>query len=59
MLLQDAASAGHALAQYHLGLALLQGHGVPQDPSQGLKLIQKSASVGLAEAQIYVREMRK
>ncbi|MCP3874104.1 MAG: sel1 repeat family protein [Desulfobacteraceae bacterium] len=42
---------GTPLEQFSLGIALFEGAGVKQDPKTGLKLMQKSAIRGFAEAQ--------
>jgi TPR repeat protein len=56
-LLREAAQGGNALAQYHLGLCLIEGRGVPQDRAEGLRMVRQSASRGLADAQTYIREL--
>jgi TPR repeat protein len=56
-LLRQAAQGGNALAQYHLGLCLIEGRGVPQDQAAGLLLVRQSAKRGLADAQTYMREL--
>ena len=58
-LLREAADGGNALAQFHLGLCLIEGRGVPQDEARGMALVRQSASLGLDDAQTYVRERKQ
>jgi hypothetical protein len=46
----QAASAGHAEAQYHLGLLFLAGKGVIEDRQQATYWMQQAAAQGHAEA---------
>ncbi|MFQ5757785.1 MAG: tetratricopeptide repeat protein [Acidiferrobacterales bacterium] len=43
---QLAANAGHAGAQYNLGLMYLKGEGIPRDALNGLEWIAKAANNG-------------
>lgn len=46
-----AADAGHAVAQYELGLCYLEGRGVPQDATEAERLNRMAAEQGLALAE--------
>ncbi len=48
---QRAATAGHAGAQYNLGLMYLKGEGVARDALKGLGWIEKAADGGDEKAQ--------
>ncbi|GLQ20812.1 tetratricopeptide repeat protein [Algimonas porphyrae] len=48
--LRQAAEAGHADAQYHLGWMYRHGHGVEQSNEQGTKWLRRSAEGGNAAA---------
>ena len=52
----SAANNGHSEAQYTLGLLLLAGTGVIQDPDQAIIWIRRAADAGLVEAQQYVSD---
>lgn len=47
----QAASAGHAEAQYHLGLLFLAGKGVIQDHGEAARWFRKAAAQGHSESQ--------
>ena len=56
-LLRQSAAAGSTLAQFALGVRLIEGMGMPRDQAQGMKLVRQSASLGNLDAQIYLREL--
>lgn len=45
------AEQGDAPSQYNLGLLYLDGHGVPQDPTEAAKWFRRAAEQGYTEAQ--------
>lgn len=51
VLLREAAEAGNVAAQYYLGIALYEGHGVEEDKMEAFSLFRKAAESGLKEAQ--------
>ncbi len=56
--LSDAAEAGHAKAQYYLGLCFFHGgFGIKQDDEKALKWIRKAAEAGCYEAQDMLGDM--
>lgn len=48
---RTAAAAGESVAQYHLGMAYLNGVGVPRDSKQALIWISKAAELGEVHAE--------
>lgn len=54
----QAASAGHAEAQYHLGLLFLAGKGVVEDHQQATYWMKQAAAQGHAEAKKAVGSIR-
>lgn len=49
-ILQPLANAGDAKAQYHLGMLLYAGHGVPENEKLAVDLLTKSAKQGNVDA---------
>ena len=49
--LRKRAEAGHAEAQFKLGLSYYSGEGVPKDEKEAVKWHRKAATQGFAEAQ--------
>ncbi len=54
---QRAATAGHAGAQYNLGLMYLKGEGVVRDALKGLGWIEKAADSGDEKAQALLQRI--
>lgn len=54
---QRAANAGHAGAQYNLGLMYLKGEGVPRDALNGLGWLAKAADSGDEKAQALLQRI--
>lgn len=54
----QAASAGHAEAQYHLGLLFLAGKGVVEDHQQATYWMQQAAAQGHVEAKKAIGSIR-
>ena len=54
---QRAANAGHAGAQYNLGLSYLKGEGVPRDALYGLGWLAKAADGGDEKAQALLQRI--
>ncbi len=54
---QRAANAGHAGAQYNLGLTYLKGEGVPRDALYGLGWLAKAADGGDEKAQALLQRI--
>lgn len=54
---QRAATAGHAGAQYNLGLMYLKGEGVVRDARQGLGWIEKAVDSGDEKAQVLLQRI--
>ncbi len=54
---QRAANAGHAGAQYNLGLMYLKGEGVPRDALNGLGWLAKAADGGDAKARALLQRI--
>src|SRR5688500_18696153 len=50
-LVRPLAEQGQAHAQYFLGGAYYEGHGVPRDPAVGMEWTRKAAEQGLGQAQ--------
>ncbi len=50
-LYRQAADAGHAMAQYRLGVLYINGQGVPQSDEKAAALFRKAADQGLGHAQ--------
>ncbi|MES3011414.1 MAG: sel1 repeat family protein [Pseudomonadota bacterium] len=44
-----------ALARYHYGVALYEGHGTPRNPDEGRRWLQRAAEEGVANAASYLR----
>ena len=55
--LRDATSAGQPNAQYELAMRLLEGRGLPKDPSASVRWFERAASLGLAPAQYRLGSM--
>lgn len=53
--LRRAAEAGYAPGQYHYGVALLLGRGVPREPDAGRAWVEKAAAQGDASAVELIR----
>ena len=51
------ACAGHAKAQYSLGLMLISGTGVEKNPAEAVMLLRKAAALGHAKAQQFVQRL--
>jgi len=45
------------LARYHWGVALIEGRGVPADPAEGRRWLQKAASAGEPAASEYLQRL--
>lgn len=56
---ERAANAGHAAAQYNLGLLYLKGEDVPWDGFKGMAWISKAANAGDAKAQALLQRLRR
>ncbi|MDX1489231.1 MAG: hypothetical protein R3268_13565 [Acidiferrobacterales bacterium] len=56
---ERAANAGHAVAQYNLGLLYLKGEDVPWDGFKGMAWISKAADAGDAKAQALLQRLRR
>jgi TPR repeat protein len=56
---ERAANAGHAAAQYNLGLLYLKGEDVPWDGFKGMAWISKAANAGDAKAQALLKRLRR
>ena len=56
---ERAANAGHAAAQYNLGLLYLKGEDVPWDGFKGMAWINKAANGGDAKAQALLQRLRR
>lgn len=56
---ERAANAGHAAAQYNLGLLYLKGEDVPWDGFKGMAWISKAANAGDAKAQALLLRLRR
>ncbi len=54
---QRAANAGHAGAQYNLGLMYLKGEGVPRDALNGLRWLAKAADGGDKKARALLQRI--
>ena len=52
MFLRHAAARGHPLALYNLGIAHIEGRGVPIDLQKAAALLQRSAVAGVSLAMI-------
>ncbi|MNO06121.1 hypothetical protein D3C81_2277550 [compost metagenome] len=46
-----------SLARYHWGTALTEGRGVPADPAEGRRWLEKSAAAGESEAIAYLQRL--
>jgi TPR repeat protein len=55
---ERAATAGHAAAQYNLGLLYLKGEDVPWDGFKGMAWISKAANAGDVKAQALLHRLR-
>lgn len=56
---ERAANAGHAAAQYNLGLLYLKGEDVPWDGFKGMGWISKAANAGDVKAQALLQRLRR
>jgi len=52
--LKKDAEKGNSEAQYRLGIAHMNGKGVPKDPTKAFELFVKAASQGYSEAQFFL-----
>lgn len=54
--LAKAAQSDYPLAQFHWGVALMQGRGVPQDRDEGRRYLEMASARGIADARDYLED---